>query len=74
MKETTAINRSLFMLGKVIAALAEGAQARGPLPLLLLLLPLLLLLLHTRMALALGQRHQPVTHVRVCAGRAGAVP
>lgn len=26
LKETTNINRSLFMLGKVIAALADGAQ------------------------------------------------
>lgn len=26
LKETTSINRSLFMLGKVIAALADGAQ------------------------------------------------
>lgn len=28
LKETTNINRSLFMLGKVIAALADGAQVR----------------------------------------------
>lgn len=28
LKETTHINRSLFMLGKVIAALADGAQVR----------------------------------------------
>lgn len=27
MRETSNINRSLFMLGKVIAALADGAQA-----------------------------------------------
>jgi hypothetical protein len=27
MKESATINRSLFMLGKVIAALADGAQA-----------------------------------------------
>lgn len=27
LRETTNINRSLFMLGKVIAALADGAQA-----------------------------------------------
>lgn len=29
LRETTNINRSLFMLGKVIAALADGAQARA---------------------------------------------
>lgn len=29
LKETTNINRSLFMLGKVIAALADGAQVRN---------------------------------------------
>lgn len=30
LKETTNINRSLFMLGKVIAALADGAQVCVP--------------------------------------------
>lgn len=29
LRETASINRSLFMLGKVIAALADGAQVRG---------------------------------------------
>lgn len=28
LRETASINRSLFMLGKVIAALADGAQVR----------------------------------------------